>query len=165
MTYRIIDNFLDKDFYKQVSEDIKSKEIPWYLRDTIGVAGKTYFTFCYYNNNQPDHSLYNKHILPIIDKLNILSLVQIRSNLTFKNLDVIESDYHTDYDSTKLTTGIFFLTKCNAKNYLKINNKEVAIDNIENRMLLFPTNTMHKVKYQTDVYKRYIINFNFLTNG
>ena len=162
MIYRIIDNFLEKNFYKELSEDLKGQNIPWYLRDNKGVAGKTYFTFCYYNHFKPQHDLYYKHIVPILEKLKVLSLLQIRSNLTFKDVNSIESSYHTDYNSNKTTTGIFFLTKSNAKNVLKINEKELFIENHENRMLLFPTNIEHKIIYQTDVDKRFIINFNFL---
>ena len=162
MSFKVIDNFLKKDFYHILSKDLKGENIPWYLRDSKGVAGKTYFTFCYYNNHQPQHDLYYKHIVPFLPKLNILSLLQIRSNLTFKNVNSIESLYHTDYNSSETTTGIFFLTTSNAKNVLKINGKEVFINNLENRMLLFPTNTEHKIIYQTDVDKRYIINLNFL---
>ena len=165
MSFYIFNNFLEKDFYKQISEDIKSENIPWYLRNSKGVAGKTYFTFCYYNNNQPQHDLYYKHIQPLLDKLKVLSLIQVRSNLTFKNNESIESAYHTDYNSSKTITGIFFLTTCNAKNVLKINGEEIIIDNFENKMLLFPTNIEHKVIYQTDVDQRYIINFNFLQEG
>ena len=121
-----------------------------------------YFSFCYYNNHRPDHPLYYQHIEPILKKLNVLSLVQVRANLVLKSEDTIECGYHIDYNSNKTTTGILFLTGCNAKTVLKIDKDEILIDNKENRMLLFNTSILHKVIYQTDVERRYIINFNFL---
>jgi hypothetical protein len=32
MTYKIIDNFLDKELYELISEDLKSSNVPWYFR-------------------------------------------------------------------------------------------------------------------------------------
>ena len=72
-------------------------------------------------------------------KLNVLSLVQVRANLVLKSEDTIECGYHIDYNSNKTTTGILFLTGCNAKTVLKIDKDEIPIDNKENRMLLFNT--------------------------
>ena len=46
--------------------------------------------------------------------------------------------------------------------YIEINEKEHSVDSIENRMLLFPAQTRHKLIYHTDVHKRYVINFNFI---
>ena len=172
MVYKIIDNFLEKDFYMKLSEDLKSDKIPWYKRnfDVNPNVGNTlnkngYFTFCFYNNLQPDHPLFFEYMPSILKKLKVLSLIQIRCNLTFRDKDTIESCYHTDYNSNKAITGILFLDTCNAKTVLKIKDKEVFIDNIENRMLLFPTNILHKAIYQTDIHKRYLINFNFLQEG
>tara|TARA_R100001460_G_scaffold37492_4_gene71841 strand:+ start:63 stop:581 length:519 start_codon:yes stop_codon:yes gene_type:complete len=172
MTYKIIDNFLEKSLYEKISKQIKGNDIPWFKRDLDvdleGVKNNNkngYFTFCYYNNFKPDHPLFFEHMPLILEKLNVLSLIQIRCNLTFRDKDTIESAYHTDYNSSKAITGIYFLSTCNAQTVLKIKEKEVFIDNIENRMLLFSTNILHKAIYQTDTHKRYLINFNFLQEG
>ena len=167
MSYKIIDNFLDKDLFLKISDDLTGENTPWFLRkqdvDSKQAKNKNgYFSFCYYNNHRPDHPLYYQHIEPILKKLNVLSLVQVRANLVLKSEDTIECGYHIDYNSNKTTTGILFLTECNAKTVLKVDKDEIFINNKENRMLLFNTNILHKVIYQTDVERRYIINFNFL---
>jgi hypothetical protein len=169
MTYKIIDNFLDEELYELISQDLKSSNVPWYLREKDVTYSNTpknkngYFSFCYYNDFKPDHELFYTHMGPVLKKLNVLSLLQIRANLTFRDQDSKECEYHIDCDSDKLTTAILYLTSCNAKTVLLINNKEVFIDSVENRIVLFPAKTQHKVIYQTDVHKRYIINFNFLS--
>ena len=164
--YKIIDDFLDKESYELLSKAIKSETVPWYFRaaDTTGhTLNKTgFFSFCFYNHYKPDHTAFDYLILPILKKLNSIACVQVRANLCLRDIDAKESSYHFDYDHPDVTTGILYLTNCNGKTILKINGKEHSIDSIENRMLLFPAQTEHKRIYQTDVHKRYVINFNFI---
>ena len=171
--YKVIDNFLEKDLYHRIANEIKGESIPWYFRKTdVRVKNKNavtknkngYFNFCYYNDYKPDHPLFYPHITPILKTLNCTACIHIRSNLYFRDKDCIESKYHTDFPIDNSTTAIFFLTSCNAKTILKIKNKKVPVNSVENRMLIFKTTIPHKVLYQTDVHKRYIINFNYFEN-
>ena len=167
MNYEIKDNFLPQDFYKILSEELKSDKIPWFNKpeDVVGTKKtNTFFSFCYYNHHKPDHPLFEKHMLPFIKKLNIFLLIQIRANLCLRDQELIESDFHVDNESKYSTTGIFYLTDCNAKTILKYKGKNISIDSKENRMLIFDSSMSHKVVYQTDVHKRYIINFNYIKN-
>jgi hypothetical protein len=163
--YKIIDNFLDKDFYEKVSNFIKSRDIPWFFieQDTENSKNKNgYYCCCFYNHNRPDHSAYHDLILPILSKLNFVAPIQVRSNLYFRDKDTIEGGFHVDYDSLPhSTTAILFLTKCNAKVVLKVKEEEIFVDNIENRIVIFNSQIKHKVIYQTDVHKRHVINFNY----
>ena len=164
--YKIIDDFLDKESYELLSKAIKSETVPWYFRaaDTTGhTLNKTgFFGYGFYNYYKPDHAAFDSLILPILKKLNSIACVQVRANLCFRDIDAKESAYHIDYDHPFVTTGILYLTNCNGKTILKNSEKEHSIDSIENRMLLFPAQTEHKLIYQTDVHKRYVINFNFI---
>ncbi len=169
MYYQIIDNFLKKNFYEDLSHQLKSENIPWFFKkeDTLGIASNNknnngFFSFCYYNDFKPDHVLFENHIVPILKQLDIVSCIQVRANLTFRDIDHLESKYHNDNTSSNVTTGIFYLTTCNAKTVLKINNKELLVDSVENRLLLFNSQIKHKVIYQNDCHKRYVINFNFI---
>ena len=166
MSYKIIDNFLSKEFYDFISNELKDLKTPWYFQenDVPGVKNNGFFSFCYYNNFRPMHNMFDSHITPILNRLDVKSCIQVRANLVFRDIDTIECPYHNDNDCLYSTTAIFYLTNCNAQTILKINDKEVCIDSVENRMLLFDTNILHKVKYQTDVHKRYVINFNFIRN-
>tara|TARA_R100000935_G_scaffold6861_1_gene14906 strand:- start:30 stop:575 length:546 start_codon:yes stop_codon:yes gene_type:complete len=168
MDYKIIDSFLDKEHYLTVSSFLKSKSCPYYFEDSDTYKDSKnkngFFSFCYYNNNRPDHSLFDNHIVPILKKLNYFSCVQVRANLSFRDKDSIECGIHTDYDAESLTTAILFLTKSNAKTILYVDDKPISIDNLENRILIFPSYIKHKVIYQTDVHKRYVINFNYFEN-
>ena len=164
--YKIIDDFLDKESYELLSKAIKSETVPWYFRaaDTTGYTSQTTrsFTYWFYKHYTPDPTAFDYRILKILKKLNSIACVQVRANLCLRDIDAKESSYHFDYDHPDVTTGILYLTNCNGKTILKINEKEHSIDSIENRMLLFPAQTKHKLIYHTDVHKRYVINFNFI---
>ena len=149
-----------------LSNTIKSESIPWFFRKKVtsnfSKSTNGYFSFCFYNNHKPDHKLFEPLILPILQKLNFLTCIQVRANLAFRDIDAKESDYHVDYDHPNVTTGILYLTNCNGKTVLQIGDKEVSVDSVENRFVMFPAQTQHKLIYHTDVHKRYVINFNFI---
>ena len=169
MKFKIIDNFLQKKVYQEISNYLTSNKVPWYFidKDVIGDEyGSTknkngYYSCCFYNKFEPDHESFYKYIPPILDKLKIRALIQIRANLIFRDIDTKESAFHADFPYSNSTTGILFFSTCNAQTILKIEDQEIAVDSVENRMLLFPTNVLHKAIYQDNLHKRYLINFNF----
>tara|TARA_R100000773_G_C4160841_1_gene78724 strand:- start:98 stop:625 length:528 start_codon:yes stop_codon:yes gene_type:complete len=169
VNFKLIDNFLEKEVYQKISDYLTSQDIPWFFRN-IDVTGDEngstknkngFYNFCFYNEFKPDHPSFYEFMPPILDKLKVRALIQIRANLTFRDIDTKESAFHSDYEYNNSTTGILYLSTCNAKTILKIKDEEIAVDSVENRMLLFPTNILHKAVYQDDLHKRYVINFNF----
>ena len=97
----------------------------------------------------------------ILKKLKVTAPIRVRANLSLRDIDTIESGWHMDGYHSAATTGILYLTSCNGKTVVKTKDGDVFVDSVENRMLLFPQTTRHKVIYQTDVHKRYIVNFNY----
>ena len=102
MKYKIIDNFLDKNQYDKLSTYLKSEYVPWYLRKIDTRMSKTknkngFFSFCFYNKHEPNHSSFYEYMPPFIEKLKIQALIQIRANLTLRDIDARESSFHLDY--------------------------------------------------------------------
>jgi len=165
INYKIINNFLDKDMYKNIKYFLHSEDTPWYFKSVDSPHNTKnkngFFSFCWYNNNRPHHVKYDEHIVPILEKLNYKSTIQVRANLIFRDKDTVETNYHKDYEHNNSKTAILYFTTCNAKTILNIDNEEIKVDSIENRMLIFNTNIKHKVVYQTDLHKRIVINFNY----
>jgi len=174
MSFEIIDNFLEKSFFDLISKDIKSSKIPWYFRE-VDVRPKEknnlsitrnkngYFSFCYFENNTTDSPLFYKHIVPVLVKLNAISLVHIRALLFFRDKDTIESAFHTDFNLPNIKTAILYLNDCNGGTVVKQNEKEVFVKSVSNRVLIMDENIEHKGVYQTDTHKRYLLNFNYFT--
>ena len=163
---QIIDNFLEPELYENISNFLKSHNTNWWFQKDYTDASLTknkngFFEFLFYNYRRPLSPKFNDLIEPVLTKLEVDACIQVRANLVVRDKDTIECGWHTDGGNPAATTGILYLTNCNAKTVLSTKEGEVFVDSIENRMLLFPQTTRHKVIYQTDVHKRYIVNFNY----
>lgn len=164
-SFKIIDNFLDDEFYKNLNTVIKGEFFNWFIEkeDTTNNNKNLngFFNHNFFNNYEPASPYFKTLIVPILEKLNICSIINIRANLSLRDVDTIESGVHTDNESNSAYTAILFLTKCNAKTVLKLPEKKINVESIENRILIFKSKIKHKVIYHTDVHKRFVINFNF----
>ena len=162
--YRIVDNFLPENLYENLKTFLYSGECPWYHRESqvqdTNEDSNGFFTFCWYNNWKEKHNSFDSTIKPILEELKCISPIQIRANLLLKSSPG-ESAYHTDY-TFPTTTAIIYFTKCNGGTVLKIENKEILVDCIENRLLEFNGAIEHKGIWQTDVKKRIVINMNYI---
>jgi len=167
--YEIIDNFVDLKLFQEIKNYLLDEHTPWYLKkeDTINSNNKNgFFSSCYYNNSKPNNPLFYTHVVPILEKLNAFSVLQVRANLTFRDKDCISSDWHTDHNSPLGTTSILFFTNCNSKTQLQLGEKIINVDSVENRLIKFKSLIKHKVIYQDDVHRRLVLNLNYITiNG
>ena len=155
--YKVIDNFLDDESYKNLNNVIKGGFFNWFIEkedtDDNNKNLNGFFNHNFFNNHEPASPYFKSLIIPI--------LKNIRANLSLRDVDTIESGLHTDNESNSAYTAIFFLTKCNAVTVLELPEKKINVKSIENRMLIFKSKIKHKVIYHTDVHKRFVINFNF----
>jgi hypothetical protein len=156
----IKNNFLPIEQFNELQKLIFDLEFPWRLRENMaGNDGNIYFTHSFFNENNVTSELYFTYIVPILKKLNSISPIQIRVNM-FLNKLFNESDWHSDYNLNN-TTAILYLNDCNGGTELKIKNEVKFIKAEKNKLIIFPSKTIHRVKTSTDVDKRYIINFNY----
>jgi len=162
---QIIDNYLEPTMYKNISDFLKSNKTNWFLSsfDTQNFTNNKngFFEHFFYDNNQPSCPKFFDLILPILKKLKVTAPIKVRANLSLRDIDTVESGWHMDGYHSAATTGILYFTSCNGKTVVKTKDGDVFVDSVENRMLLFPQKTEHKIVYQTDVHERYLINFNF----
>ena len=167
--YQIVDNFLDKAHYNKLKNFLYSSNVPWFFRKNDVENPKTghnsngFFTFCWYNNSRPDYHLFDEHLSPVLNKLNCYTPIQVRANLTLRDVDSIDSDWHTDDNVVYGTTAILAFTSCNAKTLLSVDNKIISVDSCENRLIKFKSTILHKLIYSTDIHKRIVINLNYVT--
>jgi hypothetical protein len=167
LNYKIKENFLPDSLYMELKDFVSGTKINWFYReketnDMSNDSSFGYFTFCWYNDWKPDHPLFFSQILPILNKLNCKAPIQARANLTFnKNITSYASGWHVDYTYKNSFTAIIYFTTSNATTLLKINNKIITVNSLENRLLLFNTPIEHKVVYGDDTKSRVIINLNY----
>ena len=113
MSYKVIDNFLNNQFYEKLSYDIKGEHMPWYYTkidvDLKKSMNNGLFTYTYYGNHKPLSDKFDEHIRPITESLDVEALILVRANLVLRDVDTIETPYHTDNNCLYSTTGILFL--------------------------------------------------------
>jgi len=164
MNYKIIPNFLEKENLEILKKNLFSEDLPWYYKENLTLPKKdnehAFYNHCIYNL-KPQSILFNDMDV-FINKLNIVSIVEIRANSMYIQKDPYECSWHTDRPF-KCKTGIFYLNTCNG--YTLLNTNPITkIDSIENTMLIFDSQIQHKGVSQTDCKRRMVINFNYFDN-
>ena len=164
LNYKIINNFLPKENFQKLKNLLFGKNIPWYYHEHMTnnpspAHDEGFFSHCFYNYSQPDSNFYFEYIAPIMQKLNSLSIIQVRANLLLKKEKQYFSEFHTDYPF-KCKTAIFYINKCNG--YTILDKKlKIKINCEENKMLLFDSTIFHCGASQTDEKRRIVLNFNY----
>jgi len=162
MSYKTINNFLDKNHFNTLKNLIFDLDFPWRRRDrmTLDTSNKMYFTHCFYNNTAPRSEFYEPYITPILKKLEAGAPLQIRANMFISAL-FKKSEFHRDYEDTNSKTAILYLNDCDGGTEIKINNKNKFIQAKENKILIFNTSVLHRAVSSIVTPIRYIINLNY----
>jgi hypothetical protein len=164
LEYEVIDNFLDKEHFDTIKNTLTSFDMHWFYRDNMtsdDENGMCYFTHNFFLKNTIYSSFFNL-LAPLLDKLEIASLIEVRANMTISKPDQYESSWHVDNPYENSKTVILYLTTCNAKTMINVEKEIIEIDSIENRILIFNTNISHKMRSATDTKRRIIINLNYV---
>ena len=172
--YFIIDNFLSqKDFLNIKNtffpQDLNNSDIfAWYYHKGIvrdPEKGPTGYEEDDWMYTHPLHSSdnglkfdkYYSVVKPIINKLDIKKLFDIRANLLVPTKEHIYHEFHTDREVPH-TVALFYVTTCNGFTILKDTAK---VECVQNRMLLFDGSIEHHSVSSTDSL-RCAININFI---
>jgi hypothetical protein len=78
----------------------------------------------------------------------------------FLNKIFNKSGWHSDYNLNN-TTAILYLNTCNGGTELKIKKEIKFIKAEENKLLIFPSKTIHRASTSSDTDIRYILNLNY----
>lgn len=170
--YQIIDNFLEYNDFENLKNIFFGSNFPWYFNEGISRKKLTgnyeldnyYFSHHIYKDNIPQSDFFN--IFNIFNnKLNIFSLLRIQLNLYTRTEKKINHDWHTDYkdlNQKKWTTCVYYLNSNDGTTSLINNNEEVHVESIENRILIFSGNMLHRSSSCTNKKIRSVININYI---
>jgi hypothetical protein len=160
LEYTVKDNFLENSLFKKIQEMLFSSWMPWYFsrEQTVGEKDGYYFFHHFYQNFLPKSNLYEL-ISPVLSNFNIKSLISIRANLVTNRDKIYSSAIHNDTDHIN-KTAILYMNTCNGYTLLNM-DKEIKINCIENRVLIFDSQIKHCAVSQTDKKRRIVINFNY----
>jgi len=165
LTFQTHTNFLPSDAFKDIKSAILGGEFPWRRRDTMAndKDDQIYFSYGFYNEMSSLSELYDIFIIPVLKKLNAVAPIQVRANMFISKL-FDKSSWHIDYPF-KCKTAILYLNDCDGGTELQINNKVTFIKAEANKMLIFDTAILHRAITSKKQPIRYIINFNYFTEG
>ena len=93
-----------------------------------------------------------------LEKLNPRVLLRMKANLQLKDSKIHEDPLHVDFDNIEATTSIFYVNTCNGYTYFEDGSR---VNSVENRLVTFPTKTLHGGANCTDQDCRIVINLNY----
>ena len=168
MKYKVIDNFLDEEYFDKLVTLFTDKGapggnviMPWSLCTHVTTKKAEdklfYMASVLYNNNTPTTPLYNE-LIPLLEKLDAKCLIRIKANLFPNTHTLHEHPMHTDYKYPH-SGVILSLNTCDGYTKLKDGTK---IDSIANRILLFDASEEHCSTTTTNVFARININMNYI---
>ena len=143
-----------KDFLNMVEQHRQNEFKKMRIKDL-----RKYFKLTHKINNEFIDMTGNcfKCLKPLIDKLNVKSLIRIKANLYHKTEKLIFHKPHLDYDF-KHKGAILYLNTCNGYTVL---NGGTKIKSVENTLLLFDSSKTHNSTNCTDKKIRLNININY----
>tara|TARA_R110000803_G_scaffold73182_1_gene136956 strand:- start:15 stop:509 length:495 start_codon:yes stop_codon:yes gene_type:complete len=163
--YEVIDNFLDNEDFNILKKNMLGGFFPWYFSNEVTESSKDeklsknyYMIHSFYDKQSNDRSNHFSLLNPILNKLNINSLIRIKGNLYPHSNKLIYHKKHRDYEY-KHNGAIFFL---NSNDGFTILNDNINIKSIANRILFFDSSKSHNSTNCTNEKVRVNINFNYI---
>jgi hypothetical protein len=157
----IYKNFLPKDVFKTLKDNMMGYYFPWYFNDFVNreeEKGDNFqFTFTFIRNGEEE--CWGKWIdimRPVLKHIKHKKINRVKANLLTRTDKIIEHGMHTD--QKKGTTGILYLNNNNGYTRFK-NGKKVESE--ENKYVEFDSSLKHTGSTCTDKMRRVVINFNY----
>ena len=162
------DNYLSETDFNQLKNLLLGNNFPYHLQDCKVSEGDGFFQFTHiFYDAQVVKSKYFDNLHPILDKLNPVSLIKIKSNLQIKDTQIVTTDMHRDIEFgysnfrdpiENQKTGIFYMNTNNGKTIFEDGEE---IESVENRLIIFPASKFHAGTTHTDTRYRCLINLNW----
>ena len=169
--YKVIENFLEKDYFKELKDAFTSNEFPWHYQPRSGYGHDSFdfdfmFTHSFYHFKNGVMSNGFQLLQPLIIKTGIASgksfLMRAKANLYTNQADNKVHQKHTDYPNEKdYKTAVFNFTTCDGGTIFYIDDKEEFIKSVENSVVIFDGPTDHAGVTQTNSNVRVLLNMDF----
>ncbi len=154
---QIKDNLLFEKDFNNIEKTIMSNDFPFYFQNKVAFEGDKnfYFTHELFHENGTKSEFFNL-IIPLLNKLNISTLLRVKVNCFPRTEKIIKYREHTDFPF-KHNGAIFYINSCDGGTIIK----DKFIKSIKNRLLLFNSNKLHRSTNCTDENCRFNININY----
>lgn len=158
--FKVIDNFLDEQYFNELKNLLISFEFPWFYNDFISDKNDPkhyyYFTHIFYYNNSENSNFYPIW-LKFLQKIDCKAVIRIKANMYMNIGEKRKHKSHVDYDFPH--KGCLL--------YLNDNNGETIFEdqNVKpkaNRVVFFDPHKPHSSSCCTDQKRRLVVNFNYV---
>lgn len=163
----LIDNFLEESDLIALQSYCLGSDCLWSYMPVVthkdGSKDQYQFVHGFYRNGAPDYHQDMNVVYPILNKISPTSIFRIKMNLLTRK-PFTENTFHqdmfglSDEKMKQWTTSIFYVNTNNGYTEFKDGTK---VESVANRIISFPSNTMHRGTSCTDQDSRIIINFNY----
>ena len=98
-----------------------------------------------------------EHVSPVVNKLNPGILVRVKGNLNTRTPEVVQRDWHIDYDYGN-KTAIYYINTCDGYPAFESGEK---VPSVANRIVVFDGSKRHAGTTCTDQKTRMVLNINY----
>ena len=173
---KIEDGFIESDKLLAIKNTVINSSFPWYLTPVHcdlwkpcysgeDMDGDTQFVHTlYYKDRGTSDNL--KHFTPILDKLNIFSLIRVKINCVPQSRKRKVRRFHVDVEDENapdnIKTSIYYLNTNNGETVFEKSGERVK--SVANRVVTFPYNLSHAGTTHTnlDIPYRFVLNVNYI---
>ena len=168
---KVIDDFLGYKEFQRLRSEIMSPVFDWNFvpmsdsmkEDPDKFSGQ--FVHLAYSNCVPRTTFFNS-LMPVLSRLDATTLNRIKVNLQPRTEEPVEGMFHSDLrgdmniETRKTwTTSVYYINTNNGYTEFEDGTK---VESVENRMVKFSSDTLHRGVTCTDEQTRVVINFNYL---
>jgi len=159
----IIDNYLEKPYFEKLQSAFTSNRLSWYYNKHVAskgdkpVLGNYYFYHYFFNENRITSSDFNL-LEPLLNKLNVRAIVNIKLNLYPQTQKILKHALHTDHGFS-LKSALYYVNTCDGYTYFK--DKDKKVNSVANRIVLFDSSKYHHSTTTTNQNGRFTLNINY----
>ena len=161
---KVIDNFLPETEFKLAQSLMMDYGFPWMWNDCVTkLDDDSEFQFIHMFHHPlagivTEYPRWKDILKPYADRMVPTSIMRIKANLNVATKKHIVRDFHTDF-KVNCTTAIAYI---NTNNGYTIFGDGTKVESVENRVVIFDSQTPHAGIPCTDEKRRVVINFNFI---
>lgn len=163
----VIDNVLPAETLDSMFEIMFSpeKQFPWYYYNSMVTSDCTddpfdyQFTHVFSYGGDINSAFFEPVILPLLCYITPDLLLRAKANLQMRTPYQRKTNNHIDIDGFSTgCTAIFYMNTNNGKTII---DDKIEVESIANRLVVFPSHTLHCGASTTDTKFRSVINLNF----
>tara|TARA_R110000803_G_scaffold1120_1_gene3778 strand:+ start:291 stop:794 length:504 start_codon:yes stop_codon:yes gene_type:complete len=162
--FKVVNNFLHKDYFFNIQSQILSPSFPWYFVERKDLLEGDERTDIDLNQYQYGHIFYGQDkplsdgfnlMQPLLDKLEVKSLIRMKVNSVPYSSKFYEGYFHTD-NNFACKCCILYINTNDGYTHFEHNNKKVSSE--ENKAVLFDSKFKHRGTNTTNQKQRVVLN-------